>query len=54
MPGPGGSHWLWGHKCEIFLNPAGSKFSEWFEKYGHVVRYKGAMAVSVRPHVPTF
>ncbi|ESK84361.1 cytochrome p450 [Moniliophthora roreri MCA 2997] len=44
VPGPGGGHWLWGHEREIFLNPAGSKFSEWFEKYGHVVRYKGAMA----------
>ncbi|KAK7043905.1 hypothetical protein VNI00_008071 [Paramarasmius palmivorus] len=43
VPGPEGGHWLWGHERDIFTTSAGLKFSEWFEKYGNVVRYKGAM-----------
>ncbi|KJA16707.1 hypothetical protein HYPSUDRAFT_47076 [Hypholoma sublateritium FD-334 SS-4] len=42
VSGPSGGHWLWGHEREIFLTSAGQKFSEWFNTYGQVVRYKGA------------
>ena len=38
-------HWLWGHERDIFLASAGQKFSEWFNTYGQVVRYKGAFFV---------
>jgi len=42
IPRVPGGHWLWGNEREIFDHAAGEKFSEWFEKMGWVVRYKGA------------
>ena len=36
---------MWGHERDIFLASAGQKFSEWFNTYGQVVRYKGAFFV---------
>ncbi|KZT28759.1 cytochrome P450, partial [Neolentinus lepideus HHB14362 ss-1] len=33
---------LWGHEWDVFSNIVGSKFTEWFNRYGPVYRMKGA------------
>ncbi|TFK48751.1 cytochrome P450 [Heliocybe sulcata] len=43
LPCPNNASLLFGHEWDVFSNVVGSKFTEWFNKYGPVYRMKGAL-----------
>ena len=52
LPGPPSSHWLYGNLRDVFGGEVDSRsvvFEDWFAKYGHVVRFKGFLGVSLDP-----
>lgn len=43
LPIPSGGRFLWGHELDIWKAAVGSKYTEWFNKFGPVYRVKGAL-----------
>lgn len=47
VPGPKAPSWLWGSEWQIHESAPGAPYIKWKQQYGDVIKYKGALGVSV-------
>ena len=47
VPGPKAPSWLWGSEWQVHESAPGAPYIEWKQQYGDVVKYKGALGVSI-------
>ena len=47
VPGPKSPSWLWGSEWQVHESAPGAPYIKWKQQYGGVVKYKGALGVSM-------